>query len=155
MLIERGYRPADYQNQIARRWKKLVMPQDVIYHLGDTIMSRQSDLANIVNGLPGIKILIRGNHDRETDSWYMNRGFSFVAMGVLTEGVWLTHQPQSTLPIGAIINVHGHLHGDNHRSSSAYLPQHCKLLALEIDGYGPVAFDDFCGLPKEAQKLLR
>jgi calcineurin-like phosphoesterase family protein len=99
-----------------------------------------------MNALPGTKILVKGNHDLNSDGWFRARGFSFVAMGILTRGVWLTHAPQTNLPDGATINVHGHLHGDEHRTSeTGPLPAHCRLLALEdpeVD-YGPVELEKF------------
>lgn len=152
MLIEAGYRPADFQDQICRNWGRVVEPQDTIIHLGDVIMKRPSELYHILSVLHGRKILVRGNHDRESDGWYERAGFSFVAQGILIGGVWLTHAPQATLPDGAIINVHGHLHAGTHRTGPSV--DHCKLLTLEVDGYGPVELDAFVGFTPMRKKIL-
>jgi calcineurin-like phosphoesterase family protein len=152
MLIDQGYRPADYQEQICRNWTRLVMPHDTVIHIGDVIMNRPSELQQILTALPGRKILVRGNHDRESDGWYHRAGFAFVAQGILIGGVWLTHAPQVTLPDGAIINLHGHLHAGNHRKGPEV--DYCKLLSLEADGYGPVELDTFVGFTPMRKKIL-
>jgi len=149
---ETGVRPADYQEQIIRNWLRLVHQDDLVYHLGDVIFAKAGTLGEILRSLPGRKILIRGNHDRESNSWYIRHGFDFVAHGVLTGGVWLTHAPQATLPDGAIVNVHGHLHAGTHRSQTT--ADHCKLLALEVDGYSPVELDEFVGFSSMQRKIL-
>jgi hypothetical protein len=49
------------------------------------------------------------------------------------------------LPGNALLNVHGHLHGNGHRAES-YVPQLWqRLLALENTKYAPVSFDKFVG----------
>jgi calcineurin-like phosphoesterase family protein len=152
VMIERGYRPADYQERIKRHWLRLVMPEDTIIHLGDVIVGRNSELKDILAPLPGFKILCRGNHDRESDGWYRRAGFAYVANGILVGGVWLTHAPQATLPDGAIINVHGHLHDDDHRGTD--FPAHCKLLAIERTDYAPVELSQFVGFTPMARRIL-
>jgi calcineurin-like phosphoesterase family protein len=152
MLVTEGYRPADFQEQICRNWSRLVLHQDTVIHLGDVIMKRPSELVEIMKNLLGTKILVRGNHDRESDGWYIRSGFSYVAQGILIGGVWLTHAPQVTLPDGAIINVHGHLHAGTHRTEAT--SAHCKLFSLEADGYGPVGLDEFVGFTPMRKKIL-
>lgn len=157
-LIDIGARPTDYEVRIKRNWARLVLPQDTIYHLGDVILSRASEMTQILADLPGRKILVKGNHDLNPDNWYLTRGFSFVAHGILTKGIWLTHAPDTAwLPSGATINIHGHLHGDEHRAEEiGKLPAWCKLLALEdpaVD-YSPIEMTEFAGMSKEAQAIL-
>jgi calcineurin-like phosphoesterase family protein len=156
-LMHIGARPADYQAQILRNWGRLVLPQDTIYHLGDVILGQASQLPAILGNLPGRKVLIKGNHDLNTDNWYLARGFVFVAQGILTKGIWLTHAPDLALPGGAWINIHGHLHGDEHRAGEVgKLPAWCKLLALEDPAvnYCPVDMMEFAGMSKEAQMIM-
>lgn len=155
-MIERAWRPTYYQEMILRNWRRLVMPQDLIYHLGDVILGRDSELAYIMRDLPGNKILIRGNHDHHPSIWYERAGFSSVHHGILINGAWLTHAPQTTMPDGAIINIHGHLHGDAHRAQVAELPAYCKLLALEhpqVD-YAPVELSQFSNLSPLQQLIM-
>lgn len=152
MLSERGHRPDGFTEKICAQWKRLVGPHDLVYHLGDVILGKNGELAGILDGLPGIKFLVRGNHDHESNGWYLRNGFSFVAQGILHGGVWLTHSPQANLPDGAVLNVHGHLHASDHHGTD--FPSHCKLLAIENTDYCPVEFDKFVGFAPMRKLLM-
>lgn len=152
MLIREGHRPPDFNERIKAQWKRLVQPHDLVYHLGDVILGMNGTLGSILSDLPGTKFLVRGNHDHESNGWYLRHGFSFVAQGILHGGVWLTHAPQTQLPDGAVLNVHGHLHNDHVRAAA--LPEHCKVLVLEDTDYAPVEFDKFVGFTPMRKILL-
>lgn len=154
MLVTQGHRPADFQARILSNWRRLVASQDFVWHLGDVILGQNGTLGDILNSLPGTKFLVRGNHDHESDGWYMRHGFQFCAQGVLRGGVWLSHAPALSLPSGAILNVHGHLHNNTHHTEHVTRPEHCKLLALEATDYAPVEFDEFVGFSPVLRSLL-
>jgi calcineurin-like phosphoesterase family protein len=155
-LHTEGWRPADFHQRILDNWKALVHHEDTVYHLGDVIMGRAAELAGIMASLPGTKYLVRGNHDMEPTAWYLKRGFSFVATGILRHEVWLTHRPAETLPSGALLNVHGHLH-DRVDKRGLETWAHNKLLAMECTEYKPVEWDEFIDSDALAQgrRLLR
>lgn len=150
-LVEEGWRPADYQRRIMREWAHVVHGDDLVYHLGDVIFGNQSELSSIMASLPGTKVLVRGNHDKQSDGWFTSRGFAYVASGILTKGVWLSHHPAQKLPDGALVNVHGHLHNSTHRGDPKDFPAHCRLLALEYTDYKPVELEKFAGLSAYAK----
>ena len=57
----------DHQNRIIKSWKEVVTDDDLVLVLGDTswainLEEAKADL-DIINDLPGTKILIKGNHD--------------------------------------------------------------------------------------------
>ena len=114
MLVVKGYRPPDYEQRIIDNWKKMVHPDDVIFHLGDVIMRSQSMLGGIMEQLPGHKILVRGNHDRQSIFWFIKRGFSAVVDSLRLDEIYMTHEPSQLIP-GTTANLHGHTHGDDHR----------------------------------------
>jgi calcineurin-like phosphoesterase family protein len=146
-------RPEGWQDRLIKNWQRAALPQDITIHLGDVILGRQSELPNILASIAGRKILVMGNHDKESAFWYMRHGFDFACKGLLWRGVWFTHAPQTNLPDGAILNVHGHLHVDHHPEHNNR-PAHCKLLSLETDGLAPVEFEAFTGITKLQQQLL-
>jgi calcineurin-like phosphoesterase family protein len=152
LLEERGYRPAGFTGLILDNWRRLVHPEDTVYHLGDVIIGQNGTLGAILETVPGRKILVKGNHDHESNAWYLRKGFDFVAQGILHGGVWFSHIPAETLPSGALLNVHGHLHDDEHRGSN--FPEHCKLLSLEQVNYEPVEFTDFVGFSPMRRLLI-
>ncbi|MDE2098295.1 MAG: metallophosphoesterase [Patescibacteria group bacterium] len=139
-LIELGHRPANFEERIRFQWQRLVAPSDIVIHLGDVILGRKAMLPDILSELPGVKMLIRGNHDDESNGWYLSRGFAAVMDGMLMGDVWLTHQPHAVLPVGAVLNVHGHIHDNNVPPLRPY----CRLLALEHTQYAPVEMQSFC-----------
>lgn len=53
-----------------------VKPEDTLYILGDFSFHRYRDIAGIQ--LPGNKILVRGNHDKYSDTQYRALGFNAV-----------------------------------------------------------------------------
>lgn len=142
-MTEKEHRPIGYEQFIIKRWKELVKPADLIFHLGDVIMSRQSEMEKIIRDLPGRKILILGNHDKNRPMWYMQRGFDFACYGTEYRHAYLTHEPSQFLPTGCIVNIHGHLHSDGHRETEVTINPWNKKLAIEETNYSPILFSDF------------
>lgn len=108
-------RPTNFTELIINNWNTVVAENDLVLHLGDVILGRNGELADINNRLKGRKILVRGNHDGENLAWYMARGFSFACDGFKWEEYWFTHEPAISLPSGCKYNIHGHLHNNGHR----------------------------------------
>ena len=150
-LVTKGYRPAGYEDLIRSSWLSLVLPSDVVYCLGDVCHSRQAEAhEQYVRPMPGRKILVRGNHDKQRDEWYLSHGWDEVhdAVTVWVNGrpVLLSHIPQPDNGKFSI-NVHGHFHNDLHRASEPEMVAiRChkhRLLALECVNYKLVKLEDF------------
>ena len=131
-------RPDNFEKIIEENLNKTLTNDDLLIHLGDVAFKRE--LINKFCKLPGKKILIKGNHDKCTDSFYMTAGFTLVAEEITLniEGYRLlfTHRPK--FGHEADINIHGHFH-------SLYTPDETRLylpLSLEHMGYAPIALDD-------------
>lgn len=138
-MIQKGFRPADYESQIRKNWNELINPMDVVYHLGDVICGREGELHGILENLNGTKVLVRGNHDEgRSVSWFLDHGFAAVTDGIVINGAYLTHAPAVALPPGCIVNIHGHLHDDGHRSADFNLQYWNVLLSLERTKYKPM-----------------
>ena len=141
-------RPDNYVKVMHDNWKLLVKPEDIVIDLGDVIFKNASELGEINNSLPGKKILVMGNHDRNNYSWYMRNGFDFVCDMFVWEPIVFSHHPLKNLPDGCVLNIHGHLHNspyDNPHDPFRQKPWH-QLIALELDGYLPIELDDFLRL---------
>lgn len=154
-------RPRDFNQRIIRHWRAMVAPEDLIYHLGDFYLGNRTGFVEYVDKLPGVKILIKGNHDREKDDWYLNRGFAavmnFAAVIARTNvkenkehflytRVLLSHRPMD-IPVFKkykTINIHGHFHNNTHAKCSiepeviAKLTSDHYLFSLEDTNYKPV-----------------
>lgn len=120
-------RPENFSELIVKRWNETVKPDDVVLHLGDVAIGPKRYIRDLLSLLPGRKILIRGNHDRDKScGWWMENGFSFACDSFILRSVLFTHEPanaviksdgnrpydqlEEPLPFGSVLNVHGHLH---------------------------------------------
>lgn len=158
-LMEYCGRPEGFTEQIIENWCKLVRPDDVIFHLGDVGFYKKRECQDMLRGLPGHKILIRGNHDRYPVKWYMDNGFLAVLESAVVNvcfarrqkrqqsgrnhyfKVLLSHVPMP-VPDGVDFNLHGHFHnnGSIHWEEplvAVLTPKH-RLLSIEEHQYRPV-----------------
>jgi len=143
-------RPADFDSRIIKQWQATVQPQDIVYHLGDVTWGSQGQLMQIMHGLPGTKILIRGNHDKNhSNNWFIQAGFAAVLEKAQVSGILLSHMPaymtEQEIERG-IINVHGHFHNNGaekweKRFIERITPNH-YLMILEDLNYRPVSLQD-------------
>lgn len=149
-------RPTGYTDMIIRNCRDRVAATDILIHLGDVAIGPPADAIKFVQALPGIKWLIRGNHDGESPLWWIRAGFASVVDAMIFRHVWLTHKPAAALPEGTVLNVHGHLHNvwDGFRPPNAadWVPMPWqRLFAVEYTGYAPVEFDKFVNKPDKYQ----
>lgn len=150
-------RPKNFTELIIKRWHETVKPEDTVIHLGDVAISKKSEW--IMPSLPGSKILIRGNHDRQQScSWWMEKGgFDFACDGMRFRNCWLTHEPSTSLADGTQLNIHGHLHnawhgfGEHHEDLIKRRKVWQRLFAIEYTDYRPVEFDKFVSHPNKYQ----
>ena len=133
-------RPKNVDEISIKACKRLIGPDDLVIHVGDVCFNF-FDLAGLMAGMPGRWVLVRGNHDSRSLSWYMNHGFAFACEALELGGVYFTHKPSEFLPKGCVVNVHGHLHNRVPTDYKKY--SHCKLFALEHSKYEPMLLDKF------------
>lgn len=135
-------RPDNFESLIEKNWNDTVGKDDTIIHLGDISLNRDAgdSLDKKVGNWNGRKILIRGNHDKKPDSFYMDCGFTAVVSDMSMRfndiKILFSHRPK--FDHDCDINIHGHQHNlavyDNTR---LYLP-----LSIEHMGYKPLAIND-------------
>src|ERR1041384_4469787 len=76
-LVEWKDRPEGFEALIDASWKRRVNADDTVYCLGDVCFKSQGEAhAQYIQANPGYKILIRGNHDKQKDSWYLSHGWN-------------------------------------------------------------------------------
>lgn len=144
-MVEKGWRPEGYEGLIIAHWASTIAPDDLVIHLGDVWCGKGPRVD--VTQLPGQKVLLIGNHDHESDSWYMDHGFNFVCRGfeIRRYGYawWFSHEPKAAGFMPWDINIHGHLHDDDHRKAefaSILTEDHHYLISLEQTDYKPLNF---------------
>jgi len=147
-------RPEDYNQKIRSLWESMIGTEDIVWHLGDVVFYRHKEFKEWFPSLPGRKLLIRGNHDKKSYSWYLEAGFTCVlecAVVKFTEvtssgprkgvKVLLTHKPRK-IPSDVDICIYGHTHLPRieHRitDTGVHLTDNHYLLSLEHVNYRPV-----------------
>jgi calcineurin-like phosphoesterase family protein len=107
-------------------------------------------LAQIMAVLPGIKILVRGNHDHYRIGQLQDAGFHFVCDGFRIGEIYFSHEPTRRLPEFVRLNIHGHFHKDGQRFLGSYAqfpwyadyPERYLLAEVETD-LGPILLREF------------
>jgi calcineurin-like phosphoesterase family protein len=114
----------EYQmnEDIVDSWNSTVAEEDRVIVVGDLsagVMGRYEDLRALIVRLKGQKILIRGNHDHQTNRWYETAGFCLVTDWVLHGDILFIHKPATSFNLDVVkikeqieprLIVHGHIH---------------------------------------------
>ena len=143
-LLEFG-RPDNFEEKILKNLS-IIQPGDLLIHLGDFCIGQDAKWhEEFFKRLPGVKtVLVKGNHDGKSYSWYMDHGWGVVCKNmtikVLGKYVMLSHMPW--VDVGYDLNIHGHFHDSDHRRHEPELVaiknDKQLLLAIELTGYKPV-----------------
>lgn len=112
-------RPENHSELILLGYRNNLKEGDTLIHLGDICIGNDDAWHLDLKGyIPeGVKrILVRGNHDKKSDSWYLNHGWNFVcdefSGHYFGKYVTFSHVP---IPNAKNINIHGHFHNNLHR----------------------------------------
>jgi calcineurin-like phosphoesterase family protein len=146
-MITKCGRPSDFSIRICNNLAEMMLEDDILIHLGDFCFGNDEMHHDGLNVIPGTKWLVRGNHDRKQNSWYLTHGWSMVCdtfeMTRYGKKLIFSHKPLIIEP--NVINIHGHFHNNDHRSCEPGLtdiltPNHV-LLVLEDNDYRPWRLD--------------
>ena len=133
-------RPENFNELI---WENLckLKKGDILIHLGDICFGKDNEVHDRLSKYPFHKILIKGNHDKKTNTWYLNHGWDSVYKEFIIElrgqFVVFTHAPVK-LESPITLNIHGHLH----QRFELVEPGH-RLFSLEANNYKPVNLTEF------------
>ena len=154
-------RPKDFESKILEGLDKIPVT-DILIHLGDICIGKDEGVHDLfIKNIRCRKWLIKGNHDRKSNNWYLSRHWDFVAdtfsITLFAKKILFSHTPQKDN--GFDLNIHGHFHNQlprllkkrwvvedeeerNKYDISVLTPKH-KLLALEYTNYQPVSLESF------------
>ena len=156
-MIDYCGRPENFDDLI---WKGLwELPDDsILIHLGDICIGGDKEVHEKIKLLPYKKILVKGNHDKKSNTWYLQNGWDFVCDS-LSDNYFGRYITFSHIPIAGIqnLNIHGHFHnhlfrlqqgnwiveGEEERNKEVLkiLTNNHKLLAIENTKYKPVLLE--------------
>lgn len=137
----------EMDKSLIENWNSVVSDGDEVYVIGD--FGGNGNESEILKKLNGVKYLVKGNHDTESNEYYRNSGFKEVYdLPVLLKNFWiLSHDPvyvNSNMPYA---NLFGHVH--NNPIIKDYSNQHFCVSAERIN-YTPISFEDVIKKVKEA-----
>ena len=98
------------EQQIIRDWQAVITKRDTVYVLGDAAFT--TDACDLFGSLPGVKYLVRGNHDKLDTTYYL-KYFKQVYGLLKYKEFWLSHAPIHPQELRGRINLHGHVHYSN------------------------------------------
>lgn len=130
-------RVVGFEKAIIKNVKSSVSKDDVLIHLGDFAFYDEGDWCDLYNSTfkNNIKWLIRGNHDKKSDEYYIKKGFCIVSdrvdLTILKTQVILTHSPIECGPF----NIHGHIHDKIYPCN--YISSNHFLVSMERSWYFP------------------
>ena len=111
-------RPIGFEDKILQNLKNTVSENDVLIHLGDVAWYQEEKWhQELMNIKTFRKWLVKGNHDRKSMSWYLDRGWDFVgdtlSLHIYNKKVIFSHIPLIGLTANNPnfdYNIHGHFH---------------------------------------------
>lgn len=147
-LEECGGRSGDWQERLYNGIAA-IPPQDTLIHLGDICIGNDVEVhETLMAKAPARRILVRGNHDTKSASWYLEHGWDFVCDGFhldyMGHMLLITHRPMHPDMWRFTRNIHGHTHGNNHRAEEYhewYTADFHIDISPEVVGYQPILLD--------------
>lgn len=135
-------RPTGFEKKILDNLSKTMKSNDVFICLGDVCWGQDEKWhRKLDSSIPCTKRwLVKGNHDKKTNSWYYDHGWNFVGnaiwLSLFGKKILLSHKPRNAN--GLDINIHGHLHNTGHHTSfddgkhkSFYIEHHYMPINLK------------------------
>lgn len=136
----KGFEEKIQENMIQLHEDGHLKDDDIVICLGDVSVGNHAFWHTVWTRHPWKNWLIRGNHDRKTNSWYHLHGWDMVCnrmeFRMFGHRIILSHKPVK--PEGDYINVHGHHHNTNrhpedetdHRHRLVFIEHHYMPVKL-------------------------
>lgn len=118
------YDENEVTQKILHNYQEVVTKRDVVFFLGDIILSEER--LDVLDGLPGKKILIAGNHCTERIPMRtLVNIFDEVHAIMKYKEFWLSHAPLHPNELRGRKNIHGHVH-ESTIPDSRYINVSCE-----------------------------
>jgi len=160
-IIEYENRPfnsiEEMNNAMIKNWNNIVTDDDIVIHLGDVGLGKESDLKWIVPTLKGHKILVRGNHDTKSIKFYLECGFKEVKSSFIMnfegQDILFSHRPEGRTGDTHDhydLHMYGHVHAKDFHGAYPTIARNGACLCVERWGYKPVPLKDVVELCKKS-----
>lgn len=143
-------------DSIVEKWNSVVNEDDIVYVVGDFLhIGCDSYHMEQAKKLNGKKYLVRGNHDTESDEFYISEcGFAKVYdHPIIVDDFWIfSHEPMYINKYFPYANIFGHVH-DNPSYATFSSRHYC--ICVERTGYTPITFDAVKATVMEEDRKVR
>jgi calcineurin-like phosphoesterase family protein len=136
----RGFDTLDDMNTtMFRKWNNVIKPTDIVIIVGDLVFTKgeSKEVAKVIGQLNGRKILIKGNHDRKSYSWYLSNGIDFICERMIWEfnkkKVLFIHKHQDITHNDyrtCKYIIHGHSHN---KGAFLHKRKQCKIVNVSTE----------------------
>ena len=138
-------RPYNFEDLILDRISKSVRENDILIHIGDFAFRNEEHwLEEYMSVAPRYTYLVKGNHDKRSDVFYLSRGFGSVStqLQIKRHGLNILFSHKPVKDTGNFdVNIFGHFHNNPLKNCEKNLVSRLTnkhiLLALENNHYAP------------------
>lgn len=112
-IMEFAQRPLGFEQLIIDNLEREANHNHILVHLGDVAWVGDKFWNRQLTSMPyKRKWLLKGNHDKKSDEWYLDNGWDFIAESIVVnfnnKQVVFSHKPREVLE--GQLNIHGHFH---------------------------------------------
>lgn len=149
MIHKFDIRPNGFNDKVITNLS-MVADDSLFVHLGDVVVGQGEATGHkrILDAVAGArtKVLVRGNHDKKSNTWYYDHGWDLVlesfVMYLWGYTVLFTHEPANPR-LGRVFscNIHGHTHGNGRHAADVqdfYNDKWHMEFAIENTNYEPL-----------------
>jgi len=140
-----------WKNHVTDRHKTLHR-RDVVYCLGDMAFTPSAN--RLIQGMPGRKFLVRGNHDY-VDSSDLLEVYEQIHGLLSKKSYWMSHAPVHPAELYQRKNIHGHVHEKSITTEDGKLdPRYLNVSVDALMSHFGKPMIDICDLRNYEQDLL-
>lgn len=131
----------EMDNTLIHNWNSVVSDEDRVFVVGDFSVYGKEKTTEICHALNGKKYLIMGNHDTESEQFYVSCGFeNAVRYPIILDNFWIvSHEPMYVNTNMPYANIFGHVH--NNPIYNDCSKQSACVCCERID-YTPIEFEE-------------
>lgn len=131
----------EMDKSLIHNWNAVVSDKDRVFMIGDFSFYAEEKTKEICLNLKGHKILIKGNHDTNSEEFYRDCGFESVySYPIIINQFWIiSHEPIYLNKNMPYANIYGHVHGNEiYKDASS----HSFCACVERINYTPIAWHE-------------
>lgn len=125
-----------------KNWNGMASKSDRVFVAGDFALANKTKIREILERLNGYKILIMGNHDGYSPSFYREAGFEEVSKyPIILDNFWIvSHEPMFITESMPYVNIFAHVH-----NNPEYTDYSSRSICVSVErphmNYGLITFD--------------